>query len=356
MPLPAEPSTIRSVPRVGELLMGAGFVSAEALQSGLARQRLQNRKLGELIVELGMLDEADLDAVLAIQNDLRAGRAEEVAALVNSRLGAILVASNCVSHAQLERALMELESSEDQLGEILVRHGVLSSAQLSGALVFQKQLNARRPERFKLGRLLVESGDISEETLRGAVERQQVTGKMLGETLVESGAISKPVLGAGLARQRRLIAAAMAAISFVMAAGMPAEAEAATTKLQVSARVLTHVSFRSVKTPAQVSITAADVAQGYVDLEQPIEMEVRTNSSAGILIGITLNSPAFEGAVVSGPAGTMRITSGAPTLVLAKHGQGMRTESLSLRLRIELAHDAAPGVFAMPVSLFLTPA
>jgi hypothetical protein len=352
----AEPSTTGPLPRVGELLVGAGFVSAEALQSGLARQRLENRKLGELIVELGMLDEADLDAVLAIQNDLRAGRAEELAALVNSRLGAILVGSQCVSQAQLEGALLRLENSEEQLGEILVRQDVLSRAQLNGALVFQRQVHARRSERFKLGQMLVESGDISEQSLREAIVRQEITGKRLGETLLESGAISKSALGAGLARQRRLIAAAMAAISFVMAGGMPADVAAATAKLQVSARVLTHVSFRAVKTPAQVSITPADVAQGYVDLEQPIEMEVRTNSSAGILIGITLNSPAFEGAVVSGPSGTMRITSGAPTLVLARHGQGMRTESVSLRLRIELARDAAPGVIAMPVTLFLSPA
>jgi hypothetical protein len=191
---------------------------------------------------------------------------------------------------------------------------------------------------------------------RGAIVRQKVTGHRLGETLVESGAISKPALAASLSRQRRLIAAAMAANSFVMAAGMPAGVEAATTKLQVSARILTHVSFRSVKTPTQIAITAVHVAQGYVDLEQPIEMEVRTNSSAGILMGITLNSPAFEGAVISGPTGTVRIESGAPTLILARQGRGMRTESLSMHLRIELARDAAPGVFAMPVTLFLAPA
>jgi hypothetical protein len=133
-------------------------------------------------------------------------------------------------------------------------------------------------------------------------------------------------------------------------------AAAATTRLQVSARILTHVSFKSMRAPAQVAITAADVARGYVDLDEPIEMEVKTNSASGILVGISLNSPQFEGATVSGPGGTERMTSGVPSLVFANHGQGMHTESLSLRVRIELARNTTPGVFVMPVSVLLSQA
>jgi hypothetical protein len=85
-------------------------------------------------------------------------------------------------------------------------------------------------------------------------------------------------------------------------------------------------------------------------------MEVKTNSPSGILLGISLNSPAFTGALVSGPSGTSRITPGMPTLVIAASGQGMRTESVSLRMRIELAGNAEPGVIVMPVSLLLSAA
>jgi mannitol/fructose-specific phosphotransferase system IIA component len=254
------PSQTRPLPRVGKLLVSAGFVTVEAIESGLARQRLENRKLGELIVDLGMLEQADLDAVLAIQNDLRAGHAEDIAAVVGSRLGAILVASNCVSKSELDRALTQLKDSEDRLGVTLIREGALGSAQLSAALVLQGQFYARRSERFKLGRMLVESGVVSEQALQEAIVRQKVNGKRLGETLLELGAISKPALDAGLSRQRRLIAAAIAAISLMVGGGMPEEAAAATTRMRVSARILTHVSFRSMKTPDQVSITAANIA------------------------------------------------------------------------------------------------
>jgi hypothetical protein len=343
-------------PLVGELLVGAGFVSAATLRGGLARQELENRKLGELIVGLGMLEQIDLDAVLAIQDDLKAGNAEELAAVLGSRLGAILVASEWVSKEQLEHALTDLENSDQQIGEILVRQGAISQAQLNGALAFQREVQMRRSDRFKLGRMLVGSGDLTEQSLNEAMERQKVTGRKLGETLLESGAISKTALQKGLSRQRRLITAAIAAFSFVVGGGVPLRAAAATTQLQVSARILTHVSFKSMKAPTQVAITAADIALGYVDLEEPVEMEVRTNSAHGILVGISLNSPQFEGATVSGPGGTERITSGVPSLVFANHGQGMHTESLSFKVRIELARNTTPGVFAMPVSVLLSQA
>jgi hypothetical protein len=84
-------------------------------------------------------------------------------------------------------------------------------------------------------------------------------------------------------------------------------------------------------------------------------MVVQTNSSGGILLGISLNSPAFTGALVSGPSGTTRVTPGAPTIVIASQGQGMRTETLCLRMRIELASNAAPGLIVMPVSLLVSP-
>jgi hypothetical protein len=349
-----QPSAAGAIPLVGELLVGAGFVTADALQNSLARQRLENRKLGELIVDLGMLDKADLDAVLAIQHDLRSGRAEELAAVVGSRLGAILLASQCVSKDQLDQALEKLEDSDEHLGETLVREGVLTRPQLSGVLVFQAQMHARRSDRFKLGRMLVETNDISERTLQDAIALQKISGKRLGETLLDIGAISKPALGVGLSRQRRFIAAAMSAVS-LMAGGMPGEAAAATTRLQVSARILTHIAFRAMKTPDQISITAADVAHGYVDLAAPIEIEVRTNSPNEILVGISLNSPAFTGAVVSGPAGTMHVTPGTPSIAIPSHGEGMRTESLSLHMRLELAANTAPGVIALPVSLLISP-
>lgn len=351
----AEQTDASRSPRLGDLLRGAGFASAPAIECGLARQKLENRKLGELIVELGMLDRADLDAVLAIQNDLRTGHAEDLAAVVGSRLGAILLASNCVSKMQLDRALEKLEDSDEHLGELLLREGALSEAQLNGALVFQAQMHARRSDRFKLGRMLVESGAISVQALLQAIERQKLSGKRLGETLLEMGAVSKTALGAGLSRQRRLIAAAMAAIAIVVGGGLPEDAAAATTRLQVSARVLSHISFRSMKTPDQLAISAADIARGYVDLEAPVEMEVQTNTTGGIMLGVSLNSPAFTGAVVNGPSGTTHITPGAPGMFIAGNGQGMRTEMVSLRMRIELARDATPGVILMPVSLLVSP-
>jgi hypothetical protein len=43
-------------------------------------------------------------------------------------------------------------------------------------------------------------------------------------------------------------------------------------------------------------------------------------------------------------------------LVVASLGQGMRTETLSMHVRIELAANAEPGTVMMPISLFLSAA
>ena len=40
----------QQAPRLGELLLHGGFVAADAIDQGLAKQRLRNQKLGEYLV------------------------------------------------------------------------------------------------------------------------------------------------------------------------------------------------------------------------------------------------------------------------------------------------------------------
>jgi len=56
--------------RIGDLLVEAGVISPAQLDAGLAAQRDTGKKLGRVLIELGALSEDDLLKVLSKQLDL----------------------------------------------------------------------------------------------------------------------------------------------------------------------------------------------------------------------------------------------------------------------------------------------
>ena len=61
-----------------------------------------------------------------------------------------------------------------------------------------------RPEKLRLGDVLVQQRLISQEQLQQTLELQRQTGKKLGRLLIESGVITEELLANGLARQLRI--------------------------------------------------------------------------------------------------------------------------------------------------------
>ena len=164
----------------------------------LQRQRVRNRKLGELLVEMGVLDSPELNAVLALQNDLRGGRGAELSGLISGRLGAILLRSAAVTRAQFDSAMAEHERTGMLLGEVLVAQGAISRAQLDEALLGQHRNPQLRPGRYKLGRMLVEEGALTQAKLDEAISKQAESGERLGTILIRLGALAPSRLLAAL--------------------------------------------------------------------------------------------------------------------------------------------------------------
>ena len=290
--------------RLGSLLARAGLLPREKLDQALSRQASSNARLGELLVAMGVLDAFELGAVLGLQEDLRAGRAEELIRFLSVRLD-------------------DLKSAPPAAGE-----------------------------RLRLGAMLVEAGVIDERTLQEAIERQRGTGLKLGETLVDAGAITPQTLSDFLARQRRLLAVAMAAAS-VLSPALPGLALAAGShRIQVQATVVRHAAISRLRAPQSLTITAQDIERGYVEPEQPIELDIRTNDATGVLVGMTVNSPLLHSAEFLG-AGDY---PAAGTVFVAKQGHGLSTQTLRLRARFRLGSGAVPGVISWPVALFISPA
>ena len=67
---PVEDVASGGVPRLGELLVESQLVSSSRLDEALLQQAASGKRLGELLVELGAIDDFDLARVLASRLDL----------------------------------------------------------------------------------------------------------------------------------------------------------------------------------------------------------------------------------------------------------------------------------------------
>jgi len=156
---------------------------------------------------------------------------------VNSlRLGDLLVQAGLLTQAQLAEAVRSSRNKRVQIGQVLVMNGLLSPRDLQSALEAQSMLrdksvelnealrclkiaykvgvsfkdilteytSPKRSQTSKLGELLVESGLVTYEVLAKAVEQSYATGLPLGRMLVLQKTISNELLTTALDLQVRV--------------------------------------------------------------------------------------------------------------------------------------------------------
>jgi hypothetical protein len=236
--------------------------------------------------------------------------------------------------------------SDTRLGEELVKMGVIDATELRAMLSVQSELRASHgravldplSRRFRLGRLLVESGIIDQATLEKALVESQRSGRRLGEALVDAGAISTEVLNRSLERQRRLMAIALSSMAL---SASPSTKAADTAMLRVVASVSASASIESQRLPSEVLVSAEDVARGFVDV--PVEIGVRSNHA--VMLAFSTSSRELAG---------VEVRDGSTHI--AQRERGMRSKTASFHLRLRLAPGAQPGRIAFPISVSLTPA
>jgi hypothetical protein len=206
-------------------------------------------------------------------------------------------------------------------------------------------------ERLRLGRLLVEAGALDSAALAEALGRSRGSGRKIGETLVEAGIISGSVLQRFLERQRRLAAVAVAGVALAGALSAPAAA-GDRARVEIQAVVQARALIDRQRLPQAVTISAEDVQRGYVDLEQPVEVGIRTNHAAGVLLDLSLNAREVESVDVrEAQGGEVR----AASVFVPQRERGLRAHIVSLKVRLKLAPGTAPGTIAYPFSVSLSP-
>src|SRR5690606_31062593 len=110
------------------------------------------------------------------------------------------------------------------------------------------------------------------------------------------------------ARVRRLPLPASCLLSLLLAAAVPAAAGEAQRALGVSAQVPARVEV-ALTAPVAVALTAADLARGYVDVPQPVRLDVAANTPR-YLLQVGVQAPWVEAVELGGLAFPARV--GAP--------------------------------------------
>ena len=117
--------------RMGDLLIEQGIITPEQLQAALKIQKQSGKKLGKVLVEMGLLTSEEAINQLAAQN--RAPRQKKI------RLGDLLVENEIITDDQLKTALSEQKKSGQKLGRTLNQLGFATEEQMLELL--SKQLD-----------------------------------------------------------------------------------------------------------------------------------------------------------------------------------------------------------------------
>jgi hypothetical protein len=144
---------------LGENLVERGFIVPGELETALAEQEQTGRKLGEILVSRGAITSAQLTRLLLEQAGLRlepepaeaepAPTAAAPSATHESApwrpLGRVLVDRGVLAEAELEKALQVQRESGRRLGEILVERGYVTPQALVSAVIAQHGLEEEAP-------------------------------------------------------------------------------------------------------------------------------------------------------------------------------------------------------------------
>ena len=126
--------------RLGDLLQAAQRLTRQQLRETLMAQRDSGQRMGEILMQRGLLSAAEFEVVLAFQQapGNRAGGASQL------RLGNVLVATGHITPAQLAHGLgLQWQSNMSaRLGDALVGAGHVSAQQVKDALQLQRKLVA----------------------------------------------------------------------------------------------------------------------------------------------------------------------------------------------------------------------
>lgn len=201
--------------KIGDLLLSRHQVTAKQLEQAVRVQKKSKKKLGQILLELGYINEEELASALAYQRQwafveidpfaIEPGLLRIIPKWMAERYRIFpLKIENGVLHLAIDRIdLGLLKSSLSDLFKVDVKFSLTTSYDINYAIEkayseeFQRVVVGRR-----LGELLVRDNIISVEQLTAALRRQKRTGESLGAVLVAEGLVEESFLERYLREQK----------------------------------------------------------------------------------------------------------------------------------------------------------
>jgi hypothetical protein len=341
-----------------KILIDSGVTDTQCVEKALERNKETNEQLGEVLVSIGAINLPDLRALLSVQRDISSLEDSiKAAAGIRIVLGELLLKAKGISSVQLDAAFSEKFKSGDRLAEVLVRRGLLRENELHAVLTFQQDKSGHLPflKRFRLGGILVSTGQITNQQLRNVIARQKISKKKIGELLVEAGYLKHDQINQVLQLQHKLLTAAIVATISVHAFGLQgavaAEGSSGATSVTVNitARVLERTSMKTVNQIKEFVVTDADIIRGYVSIPAASRIHVKSNNPRGYFLMFEMvNHPdnIFRSISVDIGGREVQLSVSGGLIHQPFNRAGIMTD---LNYRFELSKDVKPGTYSWPL-------
>lgn len=137
-------------------------------------------------------------------------------------------------------------------------------------------------------------------------------------------------------------------IAFLVLTVSLAFANSTAGTLNVSARVLPVLTKSIQSGTSTISITAADIRRGYVEVHNGTILNVRTNSRDGYMITIEQSGFLFKEIWVFDGSRTV-VISGRSGLIYQPYSRAMSAETRRLSYRFVLTEGMKPGTYDWPL-------
>jgi len=134
---------------------------------------------------------------------------------------------------------------------------------------------------------------------------------------------------------------------------LPAVAKETHTELQVSATVRASAELDVESAPSELSLSAADVTAGFVEVQEPTALTVRSTSPNGFLLDVLCAAPMVSSMVVRGLDADLEFGADGGTIV--QRWQQAHSRHLRLIFRLNLAPGLAPGRYPWPLHVTVRP-
>jgi hypothetical protein len=155
-------------------------------------------------------------------------------------------------------------------------------------------------------------------------------------------------------QSHRRAAVAVAAVGSILIALYPSGAGEGVAHFSVGAFVRPVASLNVRAAPPAINVSANDVARGYVDVANPTQLDVQTNSSEGYVLNVLPRTNLFSQVQVRGLDSRVELGADGGSVV-QRWNQNERRKSLSLTYRFVLQQDVRPGSYPWPLQFGVTP-